>query len=423
MGEKDSSGVIRLPCGLVVRQDRLLWGIILFALLVGLLAATHRNCAKPSLFGDENTYHKLALALVHHQPYFTTDKPPGYPAFVALVYAVVGPRPLALYFMQAVVFVLTLLLIYKVALAVSEDVKTALLTIALCALWIPFHIYVAKELSEILNGLIIALALWCVMAAAARPTLGKCAVAGITTGLSALVKPVALPYIGLAALLVFLMGENRRRRLIPAAVLVLVALATLAPWTARNYVVTGKIIPVTTTGGSALVLGADPTVCDYGVAPRWWQEILAKPEAERDRIFQEMGRSLVWEHPLRTAGLCVRKFGIFWFSLGWGARAFPQLPHIGGYAITKQSVVRLPLFILAVIGLFTLPAPARRRAYPMLGVLLVWTVTFVALYVERRFSLPVEFYEFFLASVALLHIHERLVKRQARPRLSGNDRQ
>jgi 4-amino-4-deoxy-L-arabinose transferase-like glycosyltransferase len=80
---------------------------------------------------------------------------------------------------------------------------------------------------------------------------------GALLGLTTLTRPEYLPFVALFALLALLrVWRGHRAGLVPglvAAVLLVVAFCgALAPWTARNYAVLDRFVPVTTGGGKAL---------------------------------------------------------------------------------------------------------------------------------------------------------------------------
>ena len=81
-----------------------------------------------------------------------------------------------------------------------------------------------------------------------------------------------------------------------------IALATLVPWTVRNYRVFGEFIPFSTMGGSALLQGNNrivSTVQNYSGYSVWDSEIpeyqdtarAPNDEVGRDRVARSCSRS------------------------------------------------------------------------------------------------------------------------------------
>jgi hypothetical protein len=61
-----------------------------------------------------------------------------------------------------------------------------------------------------------------------------------------------------------------------------------------------------------------------------------------------------------------------------------------------------------------MPGDARKRARPITYLLLLWTVSHVLIYSERRYAIPVQFYEIMFAAVALRHLARAVVTRLGR---------
>lgn len=66
------------------------------------------NETTPRFQKDDLDYHNLAKTLLETGRFHSTYRAPGYPAFVALVYAIFGPRPFAVYAVQCVLFAASL---------------------------------------------------------------------------------------------------------------------------------------------------------------------------------------------------------------------------------------------------------------------------------------------------------------------------
>jgi hypothetical protein len=193
-------------------------------------------------------------------------RPPGYPAFIAVpLYLAGAPRVVTMAYLdraQGLVFALQALALTATAvltylwLARSLRPATAVaaaVTLALnpaSVVGVGLLQYGTLHVACIVGGLWLlerALASW---PAHRAPT----AVAGAFWGLVTLVRPVSLvlPPFVLAAYLWSGARETRRRAIGATLLFTLSAAAVIAPWTARNYAVSGRFVLVNLQGWANL---------------------------------------------------------------------------------------------------------------------------------------------------------------------------
>jgi 4-amino-4-deoxy-L-arabinose transferase-like glycosyltransferase len=122
--------------------------------------------------------------------------------------------------------------------------------------------------------------------------LGAAAGSGMLLGLAALTREVPLYFLPILAL--WLLGRRDRASVVRAAILVAAAVATVAPWTLRNWVRFGAIVPVSTMGGRALWEGN--TLGDRG-----------QLYSEHDRISREEGQVAAYRHAVREGLGAIRE--------------------------------------------------------------------------------------------------------------------
>jgi len=191
-------------------------------------------------------------------------RPPGYPAFIAIVLSVTTRVPAAIgleylqeaarpvLLVQAVLLAATAVLIFA-WLTPRVGVRGALVAAALYGLN-PYSLLLPGLLHyDVLHHFITVAG--CIALdrslSASRPFI-PLAGAGALWGVATLVRSVTLP------LPVFVLGMivargYRGRRALAAAVTFAAGMAvTVAPWTARNYRVTGRLIPVNLQGWAAI---------------------------------------------------------------------------------------------------------------------------------------------------------------------------
>jgi hypothetical protein len=174
---------------------------------------------------------------------------------------------------------------------------------------------------------------------------------GVLAGLAALIRTEYLVLAG-AVILGSLITHRQWKMTAVAAV---AAVVVIAPWTARNYAVFHRLIPVANSKGYNLFKGFNPEangsgkwVDDNHVAERLLgQEIDAVPldrnyENARDKVYYNAAIDFMKSHPLRSfLVLPMYKVALFWF-----------------YDVTVLTTHGLlyqlqfwPLFVLSIIGL------------------------------------------------------------------------
>lgn len=407
-------------------MPRLLWLILAAAFVLSFgFAVTFGPEAPEYLVSDSSEYHTLAVSiLTEHSYHKSLFRAPGYPAFLALVYLVAGARALwPVYLAQSLLLVVTLFLLYRISFHVTRDRQLSLLAVGLCAVWPPIWAAAGAVLTETLSGALVAASLWLLIKTMDRPTTGLSIGLGLAIGATALTKGPFLLFVPAAVVFIVLRHpesssgqdalKDRLRRGGRASwraglVVLCAAAALVGPWTVRNYKLSGASIPVQTGAGMTLWMGNWP---EYWRTPREFEGltypapveklIRGKPEVVQERILARVAWGYIKEDPVRAVGIFLRKFSFLWLgALGADPRgARNPIPHIGHFGITKRSIVYVPLFFAAVLGWFFLPDDARKRAYPMMVLLLLWTVPYVLAVAAARYTVPVVCYEMLLAAV------------------------
>ncbi len=188
-------------------------------------------------------------------------RPPGYPAFVALLLRASGPPPAStwawrlqsrplVYAAQAVLLAATATLLFlwlsswmRLEIALAGALLFGVNPLVLA--WIGLLHYTTLHLLGLVAGM------WALQWALREPVRqARLAAAGVLLGLVTLVRPVTLPLplFVLAALALARPGSWLQAAR-GAAVFALGTAAAVLPWTARNYVVSGRVVPVNLQAG------------------------------------------------------------------------------------------------------------------------------------------------------------------------------
>lgn len=384
------------------------------------LAFKHRGDSLAGLI-DEAEYHRLALGLLDGLGYDSTYWLPGFPAFIALIYAVVGPRLAAVYAAHAVLWAVCLALVYRISFLITQSRPISLLTLALCTLWWPFCTNMVPRMrTEMLASVLMAASVYAVLSAIRSGARPVALVAGVLLAATALTKSVAAILIPLAALYLLFAGKDLKRQSWTAALLLIGSLFVIAPWTVRNYNATQSFVPISTGAGLNFWFGNHPEVFSRRVVDICElsrpisKQLKDRDAVQRDKVFFRVGAKTILEDPARAASIFLQKFSKMWLGeLGMNPATASEPTHaIGGFGFPRGCLSRTLLFIVALMGWFSLSVDVRKRAAPIGAMLAAWTLVYVALTTEPRYAYPVQFYEIMFAAAgvraAILRIGARL---------------
>jgi 4-amino-4-deoxy-L-arabinose transferase-like glycosyltransferase len=181
---------------------------------------------------------------------------PLYPLAIGGVYWLFGVRPLLVLLLQCLLHAGTCLLVYSLARRLFTQ-RTALIASVLCAVHPMLLRYVPDLHLEALFTFLVTLLVWLTERFVRSSDFRNAFWLGLVSGLATLTKSVILLYPPLFAAVLLLVRLRAKQRLpLPALILVGVTMAaTIAPWTVRNYVVTGHFVPVSTGFSDAFLRG------------------------------------------------------------------------------------------------------------------------------------------------------------------------
>lgn len=309
----------------------------------------------------------------------TALRGPAYPAFLALVYGVFGHNYTAVWILQIGIHAANLLLVIWIA-GTLFSARAGAAAGLLYLVYPAFLIYTGLILTETLTILLLLGSTALLLAAVRRGALLLAGLSGGLLGLATLARPSTLLY-PLFLCLALLAFRATRPLLRYGVVLGGVMLISVLPWTARNYVVFGRFIPVSVFSGYNLYLGTLPRGAGgaevEGFIGRFYQD----PVAE-DRWALEQGVRNIAADPLGYAARMPGKLAYFFLPEGMAVVGSSRTPQ--GLALIA---FQFGVLGLAGVGLYR----ARREAGAIL--LAAPVVYFAGLHLllisTPRFNLPV----------------------------------
>lgn len=266
---------------------------------------------------DTPDYDEIALNLVAGEGFVASTvwhgnelrswRAPFYPFFLAGVYAICGYGHGPVKIAQAVVGAATAVLVLLLAWRFRPE--TGPLAGVLAAVYGPLVASANEVMTETFFVFFVVLAAWLLVGTEGRR---RWLLGGVAIGLAGLTRPVGLLWV--PALALASLGPGRSWRWL--VWVVLGAVLTLSPWTLRNSLLHGTLVPVTTHGGFIVARSnaADPAwrhADGWGIQPevfeRWPSEV------ERDRRWMAQGLDYIASHPGHYLALAGERFLRFWY--------------------------------------------------------------------------------------------------------------
>jgi 4-amino-4-deoxy-L-arabinose transferase-like glycosyltransferase len=305
---------------------------------------------------------------------YAAHYPVGYPAMVATAYALFGAASGSAMLVNALVGAMAAYGAHR--LVDGEGVaRWRPLAAGLCVALHPALLpYTAAVMTEGVTGALLVVA--AAVASRARTATRAwpwVAGLGLAMGVATLVRPQSLllaPWLGALAVPAVATGKAR---LVRAAVVTALALACVAPWTARNCARMNRCALVSVNGGWNLLIGAQTRT---GA----WEEMAVPPEcltvwdeAGKDACFERAARRDIAAAPLawvaRAPGKLAATFDYFgaapWYLHASNARVFDDEAKVR-LAVVETVACRL-LLLGALFAVARMAGPRRLARWLVAG--------------------------------------------------------
>lgn len=348
---------------------------------------------------------------------------PLYPASLAAVYAVAGDHSWKAGRLANAAIGTVLVLLIGVVASQLWGRKAAAVALVLAAVHPTLLLHGSSLMSEPLMATLVMASLAAALRHRSKPVGFEWAVAaGALAGLATLTRETGFLLVAAIALLVWT-GRRARAQLVPSAVVLLAALAVVAPWTIRNAARFDTFVPVSTSGGYSFAGTFNDTARHNPTDPAIWvppetdprlaaaMGALEQPdEVSLDRVLREEALTYARDNP----GYLLEV--VFWNTVRFfdlnGPRAALEYSSYVPYPIgLARAAVYASWFTgaLGVVGLLTGAGkrwPVALWAFPALAFGL-----HVVLSANIRYRALLEPFTVLLAAFAVTQIHTRLPAR------------
>lgn len=395
----------------------------IYALAVVVRVLYNKTAAGPyTPLHDSLTYQSIAYNILHNHCYClldnshlpTVDRAPLWPAMIAFFYAVSGPHNDHVRLFLSLLGAGTCVLIYFFARDLFG--KLSALIVGLLAAIYPFlFVYDGWLYSESLYIFLLLAFCYALYHQQRTPRTSLMLLSGLLLGLLSLTRPNGLLILGLFLAWIVVIGWSRlldwRIVLKSALVISLLSIALVIPWTIRNFLVTGTLVPVA-VGDGKVMLGAynnqtaDPAYQNGYYSGIWiipnestpWIARQFPPdcagacEVTRDTTYKNDAIQWIKEH----LGSMPHMLGLHIINL-WqtvpqeadlAINRFPDLPA-SQFVVSMMEIITPIVFALAALGLIV----TWRRWRELLFIYFMLALTIVqciVLYAIPRFRAPIE---------------------------------
>jgi 4-amino-4-deoxy-L-arabinose transferase-like glycosyltransferase len=384
--------------------------------------------------GDAQEFHEIGWNLAHGNGFAiiaghpTAFRAPLYPALVAGVYALFGyddGRPTALLVIQALLTTALCGVVWAFARELF-DRRVAIAAAAVAAVSPAMITYSNMWAQESLDAALLCLAAFLLWKAISARSSGDSVhlplflLAGAVMGLKTLNRPITLAFP--AALAVGLLANrwSMRRSVLATVAFSIAMAAVIAPWTARNYIRFGRIIPVSADlGGTFLAsegwAGSSSLVPEKEIVRENGYRAIVVEAVDSDRRWLDLAAARLLEHPALYAKAVSRRVVKFWYG-------YSSLPSVLGRSIQPEirtsNILSLGLWdllllrslflvpeyltlVCAAIGAFLLRKSWRRLLPVWLPIVYFWAA-YAAVHVTPRYKAPLAPVLAILAGYALM---------------------
>jgi 4-amino-4-deoxy-L-arabinose transferase-like glycosyltransferase len=388
-----------------------------------------------NLFSDSKIYFDLAINIASgnwmgNEVFFMS---PGYPYFLAVIFAVFGKSILIVRFIQIVINSVNIILIYQVAKNIHSQ-KAGYVAAALAAVFSSFIFYSGAILLEVIQVFILTLLLVILSDERLKVNSKMWLWAGLLLGIASYFRANILLLFPVLLVWFFIKVFKAQQKKILYRSLIYFSLGTLLPVllvTIRNYYVGNEFVPISSNGGINFYLGNNKDATGIYKTPEdfdFFSDLSGRKYAEKltGKNLSSSEVSTFWlqksidfiEHePIKWVELTGKKI-LFFFS----NKEIPQSAVMDPafFADNYSMILKLPLpgffiiFLVSIFG-FTLTWKKRKKYSLIYIFLFTYLVATILFFIIGRFRVAVSPVFIVFAGVGIMEVYNVLKSKNYKP--------
>lgn len=387
-------------------------GLLLFGLVlrIGLTL----NVDEP-IDRDALEYYSIAKNIVNQHSFSidgenpTARRSPGYPVFIAISMKIVSQSPTNVYIVQAIINILTALLVYLSLKKLPVNPLIRIITTILFLFSTTF-VFVNVFYAVVITMFVMAILLYLsIENTHVKNDTIRTALLGFLIGILILLRPTFL-YLPVFIVIVSI-GMSlflNKQYLRESIIITLVALCVVLPWSIRNVIVFQQWIPLVNAGGGELwqanleienrtVWYSVTDIAKYEQQRTESAELQAKLRSEYsqknnlnsvielNQLLKQKAVEIIRQHPVRYGILCINRFLIFWFSPPIGSTTLKSISPI---LFWLALFIKYILTLCSIIGLYLIARDNWQKYQIIILTVIYLTLIHSAVHAIQRYFLP-----------------------------------
>lgn len=319
---------------------------------------------------------------------------PTYPFFVASIYSLLGDTdPMNVKFIHVLMGVGICFLIFFLTKQLF-GYRTGVIALLISAFYKMFIIHEALLLAETFAAFFITLSIFTIFLLQAKPTYKRAIISGIALGMSTLLRgnfALGIPFLLFWLYFKIKKEVSFRKTLYILTIVIFSQAILIAPITLRNYIVSGKFVPISTNGIPALWLGTNPYAdVSQDYPPKfYYQELEDRIKKDGiDKVYMEEIKKFITKQTKVFLNLEKEKFLYSLSAL--------EIPNNLSFAFFQGAspILKLPIFfsfgIIAILTIlsFFLTFPFRHNTSLLIIFVGMMIIALLPYSILARFRLP-----------------------------------
>ena len=320
----------------------------------------------------------------------TAFRTPGYPFFLAALYATFGFSPIPVLLVQALIDTLSCFLVFLIGRKLFS-LRVALFALCFMSVMPGIVLYVPQLMTETLSLFLGLLFTWHMVSGPEVPSRSRNVVGGIIIGIGVLVRPTLLVLPIAVAAARFWNGWTKRRALDSLFTSLVISLIVVAPWVARNYSEFGRLT-LTSNIGLNFWIGAHTGAGGGFSYPKGIDPFMAAT-SEFDRSDRALSSAIdfVRGSPLEYVLISCKKISHLFALDYWTLALLAQTKE--HFSWTWAAGIHIPFMLmvfLAGAGFCFGKAKDVRALRLLIAVIVAWIAIHMVFYGGARYRMPME---------------------------------